>query len=79
MNSHILKSEAPRIPSDDESLQDDLPMEMSAFPENGDNPIEIQSLDRINDDKECARVGEFVSTLVLNYNNKNKVGILCGL
>lgn len=60
VNSHVLKSEA--SPNQAVvSMQDDEPMVISEISDDGIIPLEVQSLDGINEEKKCAVIGEFVS------------------
>lgn len=61
VNSRVLKSEATRMPNGDSMHDDELMELLNGSINDGDNPLQMQSLDRDTEDKKCAQVGEFVS------------------
>lgn len=67
VNSRVLKSEITRTPADDSKQDNELMFMLSESKNGGETPIQMQTLDRVTDDKKCAGVGEFVSTFVFGY------------
>lgn len=61
MNSRVLKSEATRMPNSGSMHDDELMVLLNGSVNDGENSLQMQSLDRDTEDKKCAKVGEFVS------------------